>query len=54
MDAAAHKLFVGIDVAATSATVAWLTPGGTVSRPCMIDQTPAGFAKLQQQLTALG
>ena len=54
MDAAAHKLFVGIDVAATSATVAWLTPGGTVSRPVTIDQTPAGFAKLQQQLTALG
>jgi transposase len=54
MAAAAHKLFVGIDVAATSATVAWLTPGGAVSRPVTIDQTPAGYAKLQQQLTTLG
>ncbi len=50
----AHKLFVGVDIAAASATVAWLTPGSAVSRSFTIDQTPAGFAKLQQHLTALG
>ncbi len=50
----AHKLFVGVDIAAASATVAWLTPGSAVSRSFTIDQTPAGFTKLQQHLTALG
>ena len=50
----AYKLFVGIDIAAATATVAWLTLGGTVSRPVTIEQTPAGFAHLQHQLTALG
>ena len=50
----AHKLFVGVDSAAASVTLAWLTPGAPVSRPLTLEQTPAGFAKLQQHLTALG
>ncbi len=50
----AYKLFVGIDIAAATATVAWLTRGGAVSRPVTIEQTPHGFLVLQQRLAALG
>ena len=49
-----YKLFVGIDIAAATATVAWLTLGGAVSRPVTIDQTPHGFALLRDRLAALG
>ena len=50
----AYTLFVGVDSAAASVTVAWLTPGAPVSRSLTLEQTPAGFAQLQQHLTALG
>ena len=49
-----YHLFVGIDIAAVTATVAWMAPGGTPSRPITIDQTPRGFAGLQQRLLAHG
>ena len=49
-----HKLFVGVDIAAATATVAWQTPGGPVARPLTIDQTPQGYTRLQQRLLALG
>lgn len=51
---AGHALFVGVDIAATSATVATLTPGTKVSRPFTIAQTPQGFATLQQRISAPG
>jgi transposase len=55
MEAArAHKLFVGVDVAAATLSVAWVAPGAPVSRSITIEQTAAGFAKLQHHLTALG
>jgi uncharacterized protein YlxW (UPF0749 family) len=32
-----YRLFVGADIAAATATVAWVTPGAPVSRPLTID-----------------
>lgn len=49
-----HQLFVGVDSAATSATVAWMTAATAPSRPFTIDQTPHGFAALHQRLHAAG
>ena len=45
-----YQRFVGIDVAATSVTAAWVCSTGAISRPLTIRQTPAGFAELEQQL----
>ena len=56
MESTAHqvtyRLFVGIDIAAASATVVWLPAGGKSSRPRQIAQTPHGYAELQTQLQA--
>ncbi len=41
-----YRLFVGVDIAAATATVAWQSPGLRVSRPITIDQTPQGFTAL--------
>ncbi len=49
-----HKLFVGVDIAAATATAAWQTPDGDVSRPFTLEQTPRGFTLLQQRLLAFG
>src|SRR5207249_71387 len=49
-----YRLFVGVDIAATSATVAWLIAGAAPSQPITIEQTPRGFAALQQRLLADG
>jgi hypothetical protein len=49
-----YRLFVGVDSAATTATVAWQGGGSAPSRPCTIDQTPQGFAALQRRLLASG
>lgn len=58
-----YQLFVGADIAATSATVAWCTPVSSnsdrhpdkrSSRPFTIDQTPAGFTSLQNRLSGTG
>lgn len=48
------KLCVGVDIAATTATVAWVTPGTKPSRPFTIAQTPQGFAELCARLGATG
>src|SRR5690349_16850194 len=50
----AYQLFVGIDVSAATATVAWMTPTGRPSHPLTIPQTPAGYASLHQHLKASG
>lgn len=47
-------LYVGIDIAATTATAAWLLAGGRPAAPLQIAQTPAGFAQLHQALSATG
>jgi transposase len=47
-----YQLFVGIDVAAKTAAVAWHLPGARQPTCFSIDQTPTGFAQLQQRLQA--
>lgn len=49
-----YRLFVGVDIAQASATVAWLQPGTPITRPITIDQTAAGMAQLQARLQATG
>ncbi|HEY3230427.1 MAG TPA: IS110 family transposase [Roseiflexaceae bacterium] len=49
-----YRLFVGVDIAAATATVAWLLPGTPITRPVTIDQTPAGIAQLHTRLQATG
>jgi transposase len=48
-----YRLFVGIDVAATTCAVSWMYPGSQPARAITIKQTPAGFADLQRQLLAI-
>lgn len=48
-----YHVFVGVDIAAKTAMVAWLRPGEPISRPISIEQTPTGFVLLQQTLLAL-
>jgi transposase len=48
-----YRVFVGIDIAAATATVVTMT-GGTPGRPSTIKNTPQGYAALQQQLRATG
>jgi hypothetical protein len=45
-----YHIFVGVDIAASTAMVAWLCPGEPISHPISIEQTPAGFAQLKQTL----
>jgi transposase len=49
-----YELYVGIDIAAQTATVAWQTPEGRVSQPLTIEPSSAGQRTLQQHLTPLG
>ena len=64
-----YQLFVGVDIAATSATVAWLHNGSmsdhnkpdkgnksnkSTSRPFTIEQTSVGFISLCNRLSATG
>jgi len=51
---AAYRLFVGVDIAAATATVVWLSMGGKSTRPVQIAQTPQGYADLQTKLQASG
>ena len=51
---ARYQLYVGVDIAAETFTAAWLPPGGTPAAPLTREQTPAGFAALQQRLQATG
>lgn len=56
-----YQLFVGIDIAAASATVAWLTLDksldklkGRTTRPFTFEQSTAGFTTLQERLNTTG
>lgn len=49
-----YGLFVGTDIAAASATSAWMQPGASLSRPFTSEQTPAGLAQLHARLRATG
>lgn len=49
-----YSLFVGIDIAATTAAAAWLAAGNKVTRALTIDQSPQGFRTLQQRLLSTG
>ena len=48
-----YRLFVGVDIAAKTASVAWLTPTEQSPRSWTIKQTPAGRAELHERLMAL-
>jgi hypothetical protein len=45
-----YQLFVGVDIAAVTATVAWQAPQQKPSKPIIIEQTPGGFSSLQMPL----
>jgi transposase len=47
-----YRLFVGIDIAAASATVAFQQHALSPTRPFTIEQTPAGLAQLLSRLQA--
>jgi transposase len=47
-----YKLFVGVDIAATTATVSWMCPGEKACQPVTIEQTPDGYASLERKLQA--
>ena len=49
-----YPLFVGVDIAATTATVAWRGPSGPADRTITVEQSLQGFAVLQRRLVALG
>lgn len=49
-----YELFVGIDIAATTAEIAIQRPGAKASRSFTIDQTPEGFNRLVHKLQAAG
>lgn len=50
----AYRLFVGIDIAATTATVSWQTLTQKPGKPITIEQTPEGFSSLHQRLVRTG
>ena len=58
MDIAIHptsyQLFVGVDIAAATATVAWQAPHKKPSKPITVKQTPEGFSSLDRVLIATG
>jgi transposase len=45
-----YELFVGVDIAAKTATIAWQRDGGQVGKPRTIEQTPEGFTRLVHAL----
>ena len=51
---AAYELFVGVDIAAATATVSWQTPKQKPGKPLTIEQTPEGFSVLHQRLRKTG
>jgi transposase len=50
--AGTYELFVGIDIAATTAEVSTQRPGAKAGRSFKIDQTPEGFHRLVHTLQA--
>ena len=49
-----YDLFVGVDIAAASATVVWQCHATSLTRPLTVAQTPAGYASLIARLLATG
>ncbi len=49
-----YQLFVGVDIAAATATVAWQLPQKKLSKPRTIEQTAEGFVSVQHALLATG
>jgi hypothetical protein len=49
-----YQLFVGVDIAAATATVAWQGPKPKPSKPLTLEQTPEGFSSLHQRLINTG
>lgn len=52
--APSYTCFVGVDIAAATATAAWQVGDGTPSRPLTFDQTPVGMRQFQALLVATG
>lgn len=48
-----YRLFVGIDIAAKTCAVSWMSASSTPSRAITIEQTQRGFAELVQRLSSL-
>jgi transposase len=53
-DRSDYHLFVGVDIAARSATAAWQDAQGQLSRPVQIAQSPQGHAALHEKRGATG
>jgi transposase len=53
-DTVSSQVYVGIDIAATTFTAAWMPPGGAPTPAVTYPQTAQGYAALQRQLTATG
>ena len=49
-----YSLFVGIDIAAKTASVAWLSTGTKLTRALTIDQSSQGFSTLHRRLLGTG
>ena len=49
-----YSLFVGVDIAAATATVSWMRRGENACRPVTIEQTADGYAGLERNLRATG
>jgi transposase len=49
-----YQLFIGVDIAAATATVAWQRPQQKPSKPLTLEQTPEGFSSLHQRLISSG
>jgi transposase len=49
-----YRLFVGADIAATTFTASWTSPGAPGERALSFAQTPDGFSSFQQRLCASG
>jgi transposase len=49
-----YELFVGIDIAATTAAVSTQRPGAKASRSFTVDQTPESYSRLVNKLQAAG
>lgn len=50
----AYRLFVGVDIAATTFAASWTTAGASSQRAVTFAQTPDDFVAFQEQLRALG
>jgi hypothetical protein len=49
-----YALFVGVDIAATTATIATQRPGARASQSFTMDKTPEGYTSLVHKLQAAG